>query len=57
MVIPGGEEMEHKTIRVEKHTHHKVKIEAAKAGMQIKEFVDNLINAYMDDKKQKEEQQ
>ena len=48
--------MKHKTIRVEEHTHQKVNNEAAKAGMQIKEFVDNLINAYMDDKKQKEEQ-
>lgn len=46
--------MKYKTIRVEESTHQKVKVEAAKSGMQIKDFVDNLINTYMDNKKQEE---
>lgn len=44
--------MEHKTIRVEEQTHYKVKIEAAKAGMQIKQFVDKLIDDYIASEKQ-----
>lgn len=47
--------MKYKTIRVRENTHHKVKVEAAKSGMQIKDFVDDLINAYIDNKKQQEE--
>lgn len=47
--------MEHKTIRVEEQTHYKVKIEAAKAGMQIKHFVDKLIDDYIASEKQETE--
>lgn len=42
--------MEYKTLRVEEETHRKIKVESAKAGVQIKHFVDKLINDYINDK-------
>lgn len=42
--------MEYKTLRVREETHRKIKVESAKAGVQIKNFVDELINNYINNK-------
>lgn len=42
--------MTHKNLRVEEHVHKLVKLEAVKADMQIKEFIEMLITDYINKK-------